>query len=147
MDEKLKKKLFRIKEISDLRHEKFFSWLKNLITISVGLLGILVSLNSEKITDFNTFVAFVVTISTLALGILFGVILLYSEVHLLHKVRLKEQESARNMLDGKTNKIVDIIHRHWIFALSEKICFVSYLISLISLVIYSIYTVYDNGII
>ena len=141
MDEKIRKNLLEIKSLSDSRNEKFFSWLKNLITISVGLLGILVSLNSEKIEDFKTSLAFIITISALALGILFGVILLYSEVHLLHKARLKKQESLQNKLDGKRTESVEWINRGWFFDLSQKVCFVSYIVSLISIVIYSIFSV------
>jgi len=141
MDEKIRKRLYEIKDLSDSRNEKFFSWLKNLITISVGLLGILVSLNSDKIEDLKTSIAFIITISTLALGILSGVVLLYSEMHLLHKARLKKEEQLQNILDGKRKNNVEWIKRDWFFDLSEKVCFVSYLISLISIVIYSILSV------
>ena len=139
MNESIKTKLLEIKETNDQRNEKFFSWLKNLITISVGFLGLLVSLKSENKTDFITSIFFIITISLIALGILCGVILLYSEVHILHNIRLNQQKEIQKVLDEKNDKLVlKWINRHWIFDVCEKICFVSYFLSVLSLIIYCV---------
>lgn len=138
--------LIKVNKYSLSRHEKYFSWLKNILTISVGLLGVLVSLNSDKISDLYTFIAFISTILFLGLGILFGVILLYNEVYIQEQLLSSSKKAARKLLDGKDIKIFEIIDRHWIFSVSEVVCFSSYLISLISLITYSFFKVYDKGI-
>ena|SRR5690606_11612655 len=138
--------LIKVNKYSLSRHEKYFSWLKNILTISVGLLGILVSLNSDKITELYTFIAFISTILFLGLGILFGAILLYNEVYTQGQLLNHSKKNGRKLLGGKDIKIVEIIDRHWIFSVSEVVCFSSYLISLISLIAYSVLKVYDKGI-
>ncbi|PWI28886.1 hypothetical protein DI383_14365 [Flavobacteriaceae bacterium LYZ1037] len=138
--------LIKVNKYSLSRHEKYFSWLKNILTISVGLLGILVSLNSDKITDLYTFISFISTILFLGLGILFGAILLYNEVYIQSQLLNHSKKNGRRLLDGKGIKVFSVIRRHWFFSLSEIICLSSYLISLISLITYSIFKVYDKGI-
>ena len=50
----LSETLIKVNKYSLSRHEKYFSWLKNILTISVGLLGILVSLDRAFNTIANT---------------------------------------------------------------------------------------------
>jgi hypothetical protein len=139
MNEYIKTELQQIKKTNEERNDKFFSWLRNIISISVGFLGLLISLKSVKKTDFITSMFFIITIFLIALGILCGVILLYSEIHTLHKLRLSQQKEIQKVLDGKNNNIVlKWINRHWIFDVCEKICFVSYFLSVISLIIYCV---------
>ena len=133
-------KLNDIKNIMEKRNEKYFSWLRNLITISVGLLGILISFKTGKIDDFLSALFFIITISGIALGILFGVIVLHGEVHLLDKIRLKHEEALQNIVVGKPPIIYAVVSRHSVYVVSEKICYFSFITSIISIIIYSIFT-------
>lgn len=132
-------KLNDIKNIMEKRNEKYFSWLRNLITISVGLLGILISFKTDKTEDFLTALFFIITISGIALGILFGVIVLHGEVHLLDKLRLKHEEALRNIPDGKHPIIYEVVSRHSVYKVSGIICYFSYITSIISIIFYSIF--------
>ncbi|WP_417619836.1 hypothetical protein [Oceanihabitans sediminis] len=137
--EKIKKRLEEIKELNDDRQSKYFSWLKNITTISVGLIGILVSLKPEEFNaDIDAF-WFVITISILAFGILSGAILLYSEIHISDKYRKKKQEYLQKLIDNNHAKIeLEWISRPKIYNFIEFFCFSSYALSLVCLVIYSI---------
>jgi len=137
--DKIKKRLLEIKELSDDRGSKYFSWLKNIITISVGLIGILVSLKPDEFNARIDAIWFVITISILALGILSGAILLYSEIHILDKYQQKKKEYLQKLIDNEHTKIeLEWISRPKIYNFIEVICFSSYIGSLICLVIYSI---------
>ncbi|WP_044398362.1 hypothetical protein [Lacinutrix sp. Hel_I_90] len=137
--EKIKKRLLEIKDINDDRQSKYFSWLKNIITISVGLIGILVSLKPDKFNAEIDAIYFVITISTLALGIFSGAILLYSEMHILDKYRQKKQEYLQKLMDDEHSIIeLEWIYRPKIYNIIEFLCFGGFAVSLVSLVIYSI---------
>ena len=139
INEILKRKLLRLKESNDLRNEKFYELLKNLITISVGLLGLLFSLKSENKINYLTSIFFLITISLIALGILSGVILLYGEVHVLNKLRQSQQIEIDKFLDGTERRnFVKWIQRNKAFYFFELICYCSYILSIITLIIYCV---------
>lgn len=137
--DKLNKRLLEIKELSDDRGSKYFSWLKNIVTISVGLIGILVSLKPDEFDARIDAIWFVTTISILAIGMLSGAILLYSEIHILDKYQQKKKEYLKKLIDNENTKIeLEWISLPKIYNVIEIICFTSYIGSLLGLVIYSI---------
>lgn len=138
--ELVKKKISEIKDIADLRQEKYFNWLRNIITISVGLLGIIISLKVDKSENIYQQTFFIITILSLALGILCGAILLYSEMHVLDKIRRKKEKYLLKVLDGTSENFeLDMIGRSFFYDVIAFFCFSSYIISLISLVLYAIF--------
>ena len=77
--EQLSIRINELQKIQDKRLEKFYSWIKTLITLSVGLFGILISFKSELPMPVIKSLLFAISISSLGLGILFGLIVLFSE--------------------------------------------------------------------
>ena len=137
--DQIQKKLLEIQETQNERQDKYYSWLKTIITISVGLFGIMVSSKSDEPTSDLKSVFFIISISSLGLGILFGLISLYSEVHILDRSREKIMEHAQKLLDGKHDSIeFEFIKPSFIFKVSYKACYIFYIISLICLVGYAI---------
>lgn len=136
--QKIQKKLIEIKETQDKRQEKYYSWLKSIITLSVGLFGIIISFKSGKSDSITQLIFFIISISSLALGILSGIIVLYTEVNILDKLRKSQQEYLLKMIDGTTENIeIDWVKRGRFYEIVEIICFFSYTTSLISLIVYS----------
>ncbi len=135
----LKNDLKQIQQTQDERQQKFYSWLKTLITISIGLFGILVSFKSDSDSSFYKSIFFIVALTSLGLGILFGLILLYSEVHILDKTRSKLTEYTIRKLDGNHDSLeFEQIKPSFFYKISAKLCYFFYIISLIFLICYSL---------
>ncbi|WP_111707612.1 hypothetical protein [Lutibacter citreus] len=138
-EQEIKKHLNQIQKIQDERQEKFYSWLKTLITISIGLFGILVSFKTNTSDSFLRALFFSIALSSLGLGILFGIFLLYSEVHILDKTRNKITEFVLKRLDGNPDPVeFEQINPSIFFVISRKLCYMFYIVSLISLIIYTL---------
>ena len=139
-DERIKKKLLKIEEIQDISRDKYYSWLRNIITLAVGFFGLIVSLKSDKTQNFLQHTFFTIALSCLVLGIISGIVVLYSEIHLMKKVRKKHFESIIKMLDDEKIEKIQQIRRNKIFDFIEYFCFICFILSLFSLVLYSYYT-------
>ncbi len=135
---KIDNQIDRIEEIQNLRQQKYFDWLKNILTIAVAFLGLIISLKSENDQSFYKHIFFSITILLLSIGILFGSIVLYSEVHLLNRLRNRRVVYLRGLEDGNNESYTKIhIPPHKFYIVSEYICYASFGLSLCSLVIYS----------
>lgn len=136
----VQQKLLELNEIQNLRREKYFTWLKNIITLAVGLFGIIISLKSDKPQNFYQHIFFLISISSLAFGIFTGIIVLYSEIHVLAKVKNRYSEKILKMLNDEENEIFEQIGRSKFYDFSEYFCFISFTISLTNLVLYSYFS-------
>lgn len=136
-DERIKKKLSEISELQDEQREKYFSWLKNIITLAVGFFGILISLKSDKAESQIQHIFFIIAMSSLAYGILSGVLVLYSEIHVINKVKKHKGKNILKMLDDEKIDFFEYIGPNKIFKCIEWTCFIGFTIAIISLVIYS----------
>jgi hypothetical protein len=118
--------------------EKYFQWIRGIVTMATGLVGILVSLKSGKSANLMEHNLFVGTIALLAAGILLGVILMYSEIYMLRKLQKLHAEQAfkQHHGDGDTfpYKAIEI---PFFFTLVQWLCVVSLVLALISLVWYA----------
>lgn len=141
--EKVEKHVNKLSDALELRHSKYYSWIKNIITLAIGFLGIIVSLKSDKLQNFYQYVFFVATIFTLSLGILAGILVLYYEIDSLNEKRKLEQENLRRIIDDEEIIKLKPINRRKIFDVSEYVCIISFIISLISIVIYSSLSDYE----
>lgn len=135
----------KIIDAQDLRNTKYYNWVKNIVTLAIGFLGIIVSLKSDEIQNFYQYLFFVITISSLAMGILAGVMILYSEVDFLNKRKRFEKENLLRILDDKKIIKVKEIERTKIFDISEYIFIISFVVSTISVVIYSTLSDYKTA--
>ena len=136
--EKVYIQIDKINEIQNTRNQKHYDWLRNLLTIAIAFLGLIVSLKTDKIENQNRHLAFSFTILLLSFGILCGSIALYTEVHLLNRLRKCRMEYAQGLLDGNNNqpKVKAILPKKF-YVIAEYTCFFSFGLSLCSLVIYT----------
>lgn len=87
----------KLTQISSERVEKFYAFVKTILTISSGMVAVLVSLKKENTAVFDKLI-FTSAIGCLSLGILCASYLLYTEV-----------KSLRHLEDSLTKHITDII--------------------------------------
>ena len=134
----LRPQLEKLEKLNNERQDKFFAWLRNIITISAGLIAVLVSLKSKKSVDDITHFFFCLTISLFSIGILTGCGVLYHEVFLLDKSqdRLHKYilELSRN---SEADDLTEYVDNHKFYKLTLIICLSCYILGLISLTIYA----------
>ena len=118
--------------------ETHASWMRFVLAGSSALFGILISLHERKGDYSSTCWCFPLSIFLLGIGILTGVISLYSVVD--NQVRAKKQlthelESAPR----ERRKIAPIgVETRPIFVFCERVCYVSLSLSVIFLAVYSL---------
>ena len=137
--EEVLKRLKLIQDTQDERNEKFYSWLKNLITISIALFGLIISLKSgETKTQFES-IFFICSIFSLALGILFALITLFGEVNVLNRTKDAYLKQTLEYLKdkGTAGIVFKQIKPSFFYSCSYYLHGFFYLISLVSLVLYS----------
>lgn len=139
--EELNIRILEIKEIQKEKTEKYYSIIRTILTISVGLLGILISLKSETPLPLYKSILYSLAISSIGLGILFSLIVLFSEVNVLNQIRKKSYDNIINILDGFPRKDVEFesVKPIWIYRISSRLNIFFYLISLVCLTLYSSY--------
>ncbi len=130
----------QLKEIPKLdieRREKFYDWIKNIVSISVIFLGLIISLKSNGCVSEIKHIFFVVSLICITLGIVLGLIILYSEIHTINLLRknilIHTQELINNTNTDSNPKPAILKGYNIVIAL----CFFFYIVSLISIVIYS----------
>ena len=137
--DEVNKRLDQIKKVSDERQQKFYTWIRTLITITVGLFGIIISFKSNDDISVLKSIMFIISISSLGLGILFALIVLYTEVHLLDGEKDNLIQSILDRLEGKTKTFeINQIKPSFFFKVSYRLCVIFYLVALFSLVAYSL---------
>jgi hypothetical protein len=136
---------FEIKKLQDERMEKFYSWIKNLITLSVGLFGILISFKSDLPMSVEKSILFVISLTSLGLGILFALVVLYSEVYILGRLRDTLVNYTVKEFEGQKGGInFEQINASRFYRVSKNLFVLFYLISLFSLIGYSTYDLVKN---
>tara|TARA_R110002167_G_scaffold366411_1_gene596187 strand:- start:34612 stop:35064 length:453 start_codon:yes stop_codon:yes gene_type:complete len=129
----------QINEVGQKRYDKSNTWIRTLITVTVGLFGILISFkNNEDISPLQS-IFFIVSISSLGLGILFALISLYAEVHLLTRQRKRLVEWTKKQLNEDDGELeFGVVNPSFFYTVSFGICLVLYLIALFALISYSV---------
>jgi Na+/proline symporter len=129
----------QINEVGQKRYDKSNTWIRTLITITVGLFGILISFkNNEDISPLQS-IFFIVSISSLGLGILFALVALYAEVHLLTRQRKRLVEWTKMQLNQDDAELeFGVVNPAFFYTVSFGICLVLYLIALFALISYSV---------
>ena len=136
--EETQNRLKELEEITDERNEKLYAWFKTLVTISVGLVGILISFKSDETTSSLKSIFFIITISTLGLGILCALIVLFSEVNVLNRTRKNRMGHLISRLDGKGGPEFEEIKPGIIYNVAYEFSFLFYFLALIGLIGYGI---------
>ena len=133
----LEKHTLDLTEIQEKKRKAFSDWLKNIITISSAILGILISLKTEKTKSTEEHYIFIFTITSIGLGILSGLILLFSEVTVFSLFESKKKEQILQLLDGK-ERVIDSVKIPKIYTFLKYFCFFSFFFFLILLIIFAI---------
>ena len=132
------KRINEIGEIAEERNEKTYAWFRTIITISVGLMGILISFKSDDTTSSLKSLFFVITISSLGLGILFSLIFLLAEVNVLNRTMKNRTKYLFSRLDGKDGLEIEKILPATLYRFAYTLSFIFYIVSLFSLIGYGI---------
>lgn len=128
-----------LKEIEKQRNKSYYDWIKGLVVVATGLLSVIVSLKTKQSSTIFQSILFVIIVSTLVLGILFGAGVIYSEVLLLRNYYRKKLEHIYSIIYENGNRTkFEIIKKPKIFYFFSYCCYVCLLISFISLIIYSV---------
>lgn len=125
------KQLFNLGKEKNIKHNE---WLKHILLMASGLIGILISLHSEKSKTILQHYSFVITIVGLGLGILFGSICLYSDVNGANKLFKKYKEKIIN----KSTEKITYVNRSYSFYIFEILTYTSLIASVTSLIVYAI---------
>ena len=95
----------KLSEISSERVDKFYSLVKTILGIAGGMVAILVSLKSKQPPEIESVkILFTITIGLLSSGIVFGAILLYTEVTSLRHLEKSLSEYISKLLSGDKSK-------------------------------------------
>lgn len=139
IEEKINREIFnsrkRYFEIEKEQSDKYYSFLKHLITSSTGLMTAIVIFTNTNEYDHINEIFRIITILSLGLGILFCAIVLYGEINTLNQLRLNLGEHT-NKLSVERNLNIPFVQarKKEIYSKIEKFCFSFYGIFIISLI-------------
>jgi hypothetical protein len=138
-EEKINNEIFnsrkRYFEIEKEQSDKYYSFLKHLITSSTGLITAIVIFTNINEYNLINEIFRIITILSLGLGILLSAILLYGEIKTLNQLRLNLGEHT-NRLSVERNLNISFVQarKKEIYLKIEKFCFSFYGIFIISLI-------------
>lgn len=133
-----KKFLNRAVELEIESYSVFFRWLKNVLTISAGLLGIGVTFKNQLINESISQCWFNVAIIAIAIALLAGSYVLFGEVKMYRLRAKRSEEEAENAYSNSVALSFTEIFLDWRYRVSEIICYLSLVTALISLVLYTV---------
>jgi hypothetical protein len=136
LDKFTEKNLTELSEFQKIRNNIYVDWLKNLLTIATAILAVLISLKSEKSNTITESFFYLSTILLSGIGILFGVIVLYSYVEIENLSVKMKREQVLLLLDKKGIDSVETIELPKFYNVCVYICNISLFLSLLSLLIY-----------
>jgi hypothetical protein len=127
-----------------LRNEKFFSFFKIISTLSVTLIGLLVSLKSSDFPNLNSKISFLVTISLLSLTVVFSLIVQYNEHNELNHLIEHRKEVLKSLAKDENLLNIEIYELSKTSTLKtyEKLTYYCLAVSLISLIFYTSYLIF-----
>ncbi|WP_341966201.1 hypothetical protein [Flavobacterium psychrophilum] len=136
LDKFTEKNLLEFSEFQKRRNSIYVEWLKNLLTIATAILAVLISLKSQKSNTCIESLFYLSTILLSGIGILCGIIVLYSYVEVENLAVKVKKEQVLTLLDGKDIETVEVLVLPKIYIFLEYVCNISLFLSLISLLIY-----------
>lgn len=136
LTEKDKSYIAEFHKVQKERNEKYMAFLKNIIPIAVGFLGIMLSLADTEKMNCMKHLFYSITITLTALGILASLIVTFGEIISLTGLRNNIRDSALQSRDGidthkpisNDEKIISKVHYIWVF---------SFVCALVSATLYS----------
>ena len=142
--ENFKRQFEELLKDKDAESGKFFSWLRYLISMTATLLGILIALRDSSNQSYSQHIFFALTILLMSSSIIFGSILLFTEIKLL-RLAIKQREIWLTKLINNENEYIEfqVINPPWYFQTLKIIsitCFYSALVSLVTYALISEFT-------
>ena len=113
----LKENLSIIEVIESKKSELHSNWIKNIITLLVGLLSILVAFKSDKPETELIHLLFSLTLILLGLSVLSGVVYLYNAIDVLNRKEKFHWESLSKRLRGNQEILETSIKNKKIFSI------------------------------
>jgi hypothetical protein len=134
----LKENLSIIEVIESKKSELHSNWIKNIITLLVGLLSILVAFKSDKPETELIHLLFSLTLILLGLSVLSGVVYLYNAIDVLNRKEKFHWESLSKRLRGNQEILETSIKNKKIFVFFSWLFYISSVTSVICLICYGI---------
>ena len=134
----LKENLSIIEVIESKKSELHSNWIKNIITLLVGLLSILVAFKSDKPETELIHLLFSLTLILLGLSMLSGVVYLYNAIDVLNRKEKFHWESLSKRLRGNQEILETSIKNKKIFVFFSWLFYISSVTSVICLICYGI---------
>jgi amino acid permease len=134
----VEKRQQKVSDAQEKRNEKYYTWLRNLITISIALFALIISLKKGESKTKIESLFFIISIISLGLGILSALITLYGEVKVLSLLRNEYQKQVLKYVGGKSEEVdFETVNVPPLYKISSYLYVFFYLVSLVSLVFYS----------
>ena len=120
------------------RDRTFFAYFRNITTISVGLIGLLIGLKPAQLPNLCSKYLFLTTIILIGLCILFSLVVQFYEVEFHKKqVSVRKEHISKYIADPENENLqIDSIKKRLIYKISEKMVFLCLLLSVTSLIFY-----------
>lgn len=138
----MKEILIKFIEIDTELSSKYYEFLKNLILTSSAILVAIISLTNTENYNFLAILFRKILISSIGLGILLSLIILYGEIHVLKNSHNNLRKHINRLYRGENfvNKEAFIIQtdRPIQYEYFEKLCFFFYFTFFISLIAFGL---------
>lgn len=129
-----------IKEFQQIRKErndKYIIYIKTIVTMAVGFLGIMLSLADTEKMSCLKHLFYSITISTTSLGILASLIALYGEIASLSILLSNLQNDIKKHIDENSDKQIYSESDPKSYMIAHYISLVSFVLTLVSATLYS----------
>jgi hypothetical protein len=134
----LNKNIPIIENIENRKTELQTNWIKNIITLLVGLLSILVAFKSEKPETEFIHLLFSLTLILLGLSVLSGIVFLYHPIDVLIQKEKFHLESLSKRLRGNMEILDFSVKERKTLKFFSWLFYISSVTSVISLICYGI---------
>lgn len=126
-------------ELIEKRDNARFGFIKQILLMASGLLGILVSLHKTSATDNFTRISFALSLGFLALGILLLSVGMFENVVVSRKKVMEWRDEILKQLRDESYSVKPILgNPPKIYVICERVGYFSFVLSIISLTIYAI---------
>lgn len=142
IDENIKSHLNNIVDTQKKETESYFSFLRHLATISIGFLGLLIGLKPATLPNQNSKIFFLLSITLIALGILFLSICLFYETKKYREEIKVRQKQLNEYLDSDKKRGIQVDHMNpGNLRIFEITTFILLILSIFSLILYVYYSI------
>lgn len=128
-----------LKSISDLMDERAVkneTWVKQILLMASGLIGILISLHKNRSEDICEHYIFVTTIALIGLGILSGSIYLYESIDTNNRM-VRQLKKYLSLSGESQNEKLIFLKPSIFYVIMKYVFYASLILSIPSLVIYA----------